>query len=256
MTPRCPYHGTKVRNEQMRANMFLLAEYETETGALVGIYDDMLDQVAKALNKRIKADLMNCIVITGRTGSGKSTLAITLAKKLDPDFDIESIYVYSSTDFLEKLKTLDTNTSPIWLIDEGSYILNSKNAMARHDKFLTIALDTLRSRHITAIITLPSLFNLNRSVRDHMIDYLMMCPDRALLPGYKKRGFFEVYRPVNQKWSDKIFWQLLGAGVYKPLDEDTDKVYQKLKRDAQNRLIAAFTEGLEDAATDNRAESD
>lgn len=232
-----PIPGQLVHNHKMRVDMHLIATY---SGGDKGIYSDMLQKFAAHLRRRIKNELQNVIVVTGRTGSGKSTLAIQLARAIaGPDWDLSANYVYGAADFREKLRKGDAGRS-VSLFDEGTVSFNSLTSNARDDRDMVVLLDVLRSWGMTTIICIPSFYDLNKRIREHLVDYLVVCPERPLISGYKSRGFFEVYQPQGMQWSDKVYWSNLGAGVFKQLDAKTDMEYQAIKLARQRAQVEKF----------------
>ena len=232
-----PIPGQLAHNHSMNMDMHLVATYNDGTK---GIYSDMLQKFAAVLKRRVKSDLQNVVVVTGRTGSGKSTLAIQLARAVaGPDWDLSANYIYGAQDFREKLRNGDVCRS-VSLFDEGVVSFNSLTGNARDDRDMVVLLDVLRSWGMTTIICIPSFYDLNKRIREHLIDYLVVCPERPLISGYKSRGFFEVYRPQSMQWSDKTYWSNLGAGVFKPLDAKTDMEYQAIKLARQRDQVAKF----------------
>ena len=234
---------TIVVNRHTRKRMDLVATYGKDGDK--GVYTDMLDYLVSYIKSRQKKELQTVIAITGRTGSGKSTLALQIAKGYNPDWDIESNYIYSVSDLKKKLKK-GTAADPVSLFDEASVSLNSKNALAKADKEIVVLFDTMRSWKWITIMCLPSFSSLNKTVRDTHVDLLVTCPTAPLVRGYASRGFFEVYRPKTSTWASKPFWELIGAGVYGPLDYETDLQYQRIKLAHQQRLINKFISESED----------
>lgn len=210
-----------------------------------GIYSDMIEYLADYIAARQKKELQTVIAITGRTGSGKSTLALQIAKAYSPDWDVEANYIYSVSDLKKKLRK-GRAADPVSLFDEASVSLNSKNALAKADKEIVVLFDTMRSWKWVTLMCLPSFSSLNKTIRDTHVDLLVSCPNAPLVRGYASRGFFEVYRPKMSTWASKPFWELIGAGIYGPLDYETDLHYQAIKLQHQQKLIDKFISESED----------
>lgn len=217
--------------------MHAIATYRNDEYA---IYSDMLDVLARILKRRIKQHYQNVICITGMTGSGKSTLALNLIWRLDPDWTLDN-YIYDASDLAKKLKHKET-ANPISLFDEGSVSLNSLNFARSSDKAITIMLDTCRSLGWTTIICIPSINDLSKRVRDHLLDYVLMCPSRSLINGYDKRGFFELYKPRRAPWASSTFYDLQGAGIFGKLPADKTDEYERVKFRHQMELLDRFVE--------------
>lgn len=248
-----PIPGQLVYNRAMRADMHMVATYADDKKA---IYSDMLQKFAAHLKKRIKNELQNIIVVTGRTGSGKSTLAIQLAKAVaGPDWDLATNYIYGADDFREKLRNGNAGRT-VSLFDEGSVSFNSLTSNARDDRDMVVLLDVLRSWGMTTIICIPSFYDLNKRIREHLVDYLVVCPERPLVHGYKARGFFEVYAPQSMQWSDKVYWANMGAGVFKALDTKTDMHYQSIKLARQRSQVEKFLNSGKDENEETEQEAD
>lgn len=247
-----PIPGQLVHNHNMAVDMHLIASYDDDSK---GIYSDMRTKFAALLKRRIKDKLQNIVVITGGVGSGKSTLAIQLAKDLEgPDWDISSNYIYNAEDFKKKLSKGDAIHS-VLLFDEGIVTFNSLTVNARDDREMVTLFNILRSWSMTAFICIPKFGDLNKKLRNALVDFLIMCPKKPLLPQYKARGFFEVYAPKTTPWSDKVYWELLGAGVYKALDAKTDIIYQAIKLEHQRIQVKRFLElGKKDTDEDEEAD--
>ena len=210
-----------------------------------GIYADLMQVLARQLKARIKKGYQNVIVCTGRTGAGKSTCMLNLIRAMDPEWQLGPNYIYSDEDLARKLKHKET-ANPISLFDEGSVSFNSLNYNKSSDKAMIVLLDCLRSLGYTTCICIPSINDLNKRIRDHLIDYLIVCPDEPLVSGYDKRGFFELYRPVSNTWSKGTYYQLLGAGLYSKLDRQLDDEYQRIKLEHQLTLINSFIDTSKD----------
>lgn len=244
------YYGTRVYNKAMHCNMHLIGSYVGYNGKQCGIYDDAFDVFIKILRKRVEEqDLQNIIVIEGQTGSGKSTLGVQLAMAIDPRFNLDNDYIYTVDDLKKKFKMRGIKgCCSVNLLDEGSVILNGKNAQKKNDKDIVALLETMRSFNWTTIICLPSFANVNKTIRDTLINYRIMCPERPLLKGYTTRGFFEIWTPNRHKFKEygDMYWDLQCAGVYSDLTGIIRDQYRAIKISHQDALMMKFIKAEEE----------
>lgn len=212
---------------------------------------DTIDLFAKELKKRVKERYQNVIVVEGGTGSGKSSAAITLAKAMDPNWSITDNYIYDLDDLRQKLKRAEAGekVSPISLFDEAVVTLNSRNASRNEDKSVLVLFNTMRSLGWTTILCIPSIFDLNKSLRTTHVDYKVRCPDRPPVRrrGMPKRGFLEFSKAKRKEFTRDAepYWYLFAAGIYPPMKKEWDEEYQKLKRAKQSSIIQDFIQGAE-----------
>lgn len=212
---------------------------------------DTIDLFAKELKKRVKERYQNVIVVEGGTGSGKSSAAITLAKAMDPNWSITDNYIYDLGDLRKKLSRAEAGekVSPISLFDEAVVTLNSRNASRNEDKSVLVLFNTMRSLGWTTILCIPSIFDLNKSLRTTHVDYKVRCPDRPPVRrrGMPKRGFLEFSKAKRKEFTRDAepYWYLFAAGIYPPMKKEWDEEYQKLKRAKQSSIIQDFIQGAE-----------
>lgn len=231
----------KAYNRALKADMDLHEVY-TVGGQRRGVYTDMLPKLAAYIKRRANKQHQTVVVISGRTGTGKSTCAIQLAREIDPDWEIAEGYIYSADD-LRRLLAGGQARRSINLFDEGSVSFNSLRSNARDDRDMVVLLDILRSWEMTTIICIPSFFDLNKRIRDHLIDIWIQCPERPLIKGKEARGYFEAYAPSTAQWTGKTYWNFLGAGKFSKLPAAVDETYQQIKYEHQMAQVRAFIEG-------------
>lgn len=244
----------KVYNRPMKVHMDLKEVYYVGSQRR-GVYADMLEKLAAHIRRRAANKRQTVVVITGRPGTGKSTGGIRLARLIDPEWELETGYIYGADDLRALLKAGKGRRS-INLFDEGSVAFNSLNSNARDDKGMVVLLDTLRSWEMTTIICIPSFYDLNKRIRDHLVDFWIQCPEKPLIRGKEARGYFEAYAPSTIEWTGKTFWNFLGAGKFAALPTDLDEQYQQLKFDHQMRLVRAFIEGPQKKTKKKEPEDD
>mgnify|MGYP006401497775 FL=1 len=136
------------------------------------------------------------VLIDGIEGSGKSTLGLTCAYYLsDGKFELKDICT-GSNDAIAKLDQV--KEGGVLLIDEGSLLFSSSDAMRREQKQLIMILNVIRQKRIALIIVSPSFFRLNR--------YIAIDRTRFLIHVYTKqdlkRGRFLYF---GQKKKNKLY---------------------------------------------------
>ena len=236
-----PPGGIEGYNRVLKCKLHALMPYK---GGDYWIYSDLMTALARTLKQRIKQKHQNVVLVVGPTGSGKSTCALNLIYAMDPDWNIAENYVYSAEDLARKLKYRAT-ASKITLYDEGSVSLNSLNSIRRSDNMQVVLLDTCRSLGWTTIICIPSINDLNKRIRDHLIDYVLVCSNKPLDPRLEARGFFELYKPGRDTWAKSTYYHLLGAGTYKKIEGKKAELYDRIKYEHQMALIGDFVNKYE-----------
>lgn len=99
------------------------------------LYDGILDHFVEDCQRNIENEYDNVIVVFGREGSGKSTFAIELAKKLNPDFNLETDYIYTYEEMVQAITDPDmSDIGRVFLLDETSSIMNNRDAMTTSSK--------------------------------------------------------------------------------------------------------------------------
>lgn len=242
--PEKVYPGPLYYNKRWHNTKQHVVGYYRKFRILVLVGSDTLDLFVKELKENIKKGYQNIIVIEGGTGSGKSSAAIWLAKTMDPKWSITDNYIYSLDDLKKKLDKADNGqkVSPISLFDEAVVSLNSRNSSRTEDKDMLILFNTMRSRGWTTILCVPSIFDLNASVRKIHVDYKLRCPDKAPIKNVPKRGFLEFSKAVRKEYKKNTepYWYLFAAGIYPPLKKEWNEEYQAIKSAKQDELIREF----------------
>ncbi len=219
------------------------------------IYSDLLEAFGKHLQKRVKSNYQNVVGVIGGTGSGKSTAAFRLCRFVDPFFTLDVNYIYSTSDLANKLAMPKGSVSPVNFLDEGSVILNSNRHSTKESTDIVVLFDTMRSRGMTTIICIPELRSLNNRIREDHLNYLLVCGEKAPIPGFAKRGFCKLFvKSRPGVFSNSVFWKPVAWGVYKPLTAKMDAEYQEFKSRSQEKLLADFYKRNSDQAeTEGRA---
>lgn len=238
------YEGRLFTNDRWGGRKQHVLRFYKKHGSIIPICSDTMDLFAKQVKNRVKNNYQCIIVFEGGTGSGKSTAAITFAKTLDPKWSITDNYIYSLEDLQRKLDRAEKGeeVSPISLFDEAVVSLNSRNANRSQDREMVILFNTMRSLGWITLLCVPSIFDLNKSVRSTHVDFKLRCPDKSPLKGYDRRGFLEFSIAKRSEYSrtGEPYWYLFSTGIFKPLKPEWDEEYQKLKRDKQNLLLDKF----------------
>jgi len=149
------------------------------------------------LNKARKAVLTKdrdfVIAIDGEEGSGKSVLAQQIAKKLDPDFNLDKI-TFNSDQFIKALKTCPKNSCIV--LDEAFSSANSRATLTEVNRSLIGVATEMRQRNLFVIIVIPSFFDLDK--------YFALWRCRALFHVYfdKKggRGRYVIFPKTSKKY--------------------------------------------------------
>lgn len=205
------------------------------------IYSDLLEGFGRHLQRRVRNNYQNVVAVIGGTGSGKSTAAFWLCRCVDSMFELEDNYIYETKDLAEKLNKPRKEISPVNFLDEGSVILNSNRHSTKESTDIVVLFDTMRSRGMTTIICIPELRSLNNRIREDHVNYLLVCGEKAPIPGYAKRGFCKLFmRTRPSTFTHAVFWKPIAWGVYKPMTRRMDEQYQEFKRRSQDRLLADF----------------
>lgn len=205
------------------------------------IYSDLQQGFAELLKRRVRADYQNVVAVVGGTGSGKSSWAVGECFCVDPRFTFAGNYIYCTEDLAAKLAQPPKSVSPVNLMDEGSVILNSNRHSTKESTDIVVLFDTMRSRGMTTFICIPELRSLNNRIRDDHVNFLVVCGERAPVPGYQRRGFFKLFKRVRPStFTNSVYWKPLAWGIYPPLKPKIDREYKEYKRRAQERLLQDF----------------
>lgn len=150
---------------------------------LDGYLKSKLDNVRKILKKLWDA----VILIDGKERSGKSTLAMTIAHYLSDSKFNEQWICSGFQDAKDKISNCPNGSTLI--LDEGSLVFNSKDAIRRENVILQKILDVVGQKNLTLIVVLPSFFDLNKNIACRRSRFLLhVYTDEEL-----NRGYFAYY---------------------------------------------------------------
>lgn len=196
------------------------------------LYKDLLGKLAEDMRQNIRNEYDNFILIYGAEGSGKSNLAWDLISRFDPDFDLKTGYIYNSELFIELLaKRTDISDRTLWL-DEGSNVANNRDWNSAENKGFILYTETMRSKHLSFIICVPSKDRMDVYLRENRIRYLIKCEPMSFdRLGPKGRGYFELQRrnPVG-------IMQHIGYGTYDRMSPEVKEEYERTKAESQKSI--------------------
>lgn len=150
--------------------------------------DGELNKIRKAV---IDKDRDYVMVIDGEEGSGKSVLTQQIAKKLDPNFNIDNI-CFNADQFIARLKTASKYSCIV--LDEAFSAANSRSALTEVNRSMIGVATEMRQRNLFVLIVIPSFFDLDK--------YFALWRCRALFHVYfnkdGSRGSYIIF-PKNKK---------------------------------------------------------
>lgn len=107
-------------------------------------------------------------IVTGRPRSGKSWSSLTLAKAIDPNFNINQV-VFSAEEFVKLIESAETNDNlkdgSIILWDEAGVGIGSRNWYSVLNKCINLILQTWGYKHFGLILTVPHLSFIDAQTR-------------------------------------------------------------------------------------------
>lgn len=210
------------------------------------LYKDLMTPFAEKVKKTVKGGKDQVLIAyVGHTGSGKSNGAIGGCMAVDKKWDIEDGYIYTATDFADKLRKMRNGekTSKVLLFDEGSVSLNSMNSQKKGDVAMTIAFDTLRSFGLVVWICIPNLRHLNKRLDENHLNYMWKVPVKAPKKNFSPKGFAELYVHKYRDWGQP-YWDYVGTSIIKRVPPRIWEQYEEVKLQHQFAFIDSMGDVL------------
>lgn len=132
------------------------------------LYEDLADRLIEDMHKNVDEKFDNFVTIVGNEGSGKSTIGYFVAKKFDPDFDMEKSLIYSWPQFIA---SVSEDPQKVYWLDEGILLASGRDWMRETNKMLMKALMTIRSYCLTIIMIVPKFSNIDQYIRTFRTRY-------------------------------------------------------------------------------------
>lgn len=113
------------------------------------------------------------ILLDGLERVGKSTLGITIGYYLaDGNFTVNNICV-DNEDAVRKIESFPDKS--VLLVDEGSLVFSSRDAMKKEQKKLMKILNVVGQKNMIFIVVLPCFFDLNKQIAIRRSKFLLHC---------------------------------------------------------------------------------
>lgn len=200
------------------------------------LLDGLMEHFVEDCHKNVENEYDNIIVVFGREGSGKSTYAIQLAMALDPNFDLETDYIYTYEEMVQAITDPDkSDIGRVFLLDETSSIMNNRDAMTTSSKNMVELLEMMRSRGWTLIMCIPSPDRLDKYLRDFRIRYMIRVYEGSWEHRTeRRRGYWELQFKRGNNYES---FHTVGFGVFDPLDPEVAKKYKAIKLKSQQKKM-------------------
>jgi ABC-type oligopeptide transport system ATPase subunit len=149
------------------------------------------------------------ILIDGRSGGGKSTLAMQIAYYLSEGKLTVGDVSFTTSQFAENLNSAQKgDCKPL---DEAFDVLNKRTVQSKSNMRLLSMLQKVRSKQIFIIITLPSIFDLDKNLTLNLADvfihvYRKDFGDRGQYKVYNRKGLKDLWLYCRQSmaYSPKV----------------------------------------------------
>ena len=176
------------------------------------------------LRSRINKKKAVNIVVSGEAGEGKSYTAFILALLLDKKFTVNQI-VYTYAEYMKLLRRLRMGGCIVF--DEPSYAMSKREWYKQINKVLVQTIESQRFKVHPLIIPIINKSLLDKTIRDHLIQFQVEMRDR---------GRAEVYRIQASQKEDKIYYHYICELRYKMIgscQRDSCLGCRKLNQDCQ-----------------------
>jgi len=208
------------------------------------LFEDLLDILVEEMHENVRNDLDNVICCWGSEGVGKSALAYWIAKKYDPDFDMEKAYTLSFEELLTKIHEYDNaDEGSVFWLDEATNIANNRDWMGRDNKQFITMLEMFRSRKWCLILCIPDYYRLDVYLREQRVRYSL----HAEILGWEhnptpNRGYFELKRLDYRKSKGYRNIDTVGYGKFDRIPAGDAETYKSIKERTQNSKLTEMYE--------------
>ena len=143
---------------------------------------------------RVTKKLSNKIIVVGEAGISKTYTAIAIAQFFDPRFSVNEV-IFGHRDYMEL--TLKLRAGRWITLDEPSYVLGKREWYNELNKILVQTIESDRYRVHPLIIPIISKDLLDKTLREHLIQFMIIMYDLG-------RG--EIYRLTRDHFNDKVLY--------------------------------------------------
>lgn len=105
------------------------------------------------------------IVICGETGSGKSYSALTIAKLINPKFDVKKHVVFNVEQFMKILNSGKLRKGYVIIWDEAGVGVPAKEWYTISNKAIGYVMQTFRHMNLCVIFTTPTFEYIDKTIR-------------------------------------------------------------------------------------------
>jgi len=167
------------------------------------------------LQHRVNKKLATNIVVVGEAGIGKSYLAIDIARILEgrtagrkDRFTVDQV-VFDYAGFMELVLTLPVGK--VVVFDEPSYALSKREWYKQLNQALCQTIESFRFKVHPLILPVINKSLLDKTVRDHLLQFQIVVHDR---------GHATVYRLRASQFIEKIYHERFCELIYRRGDSD------------------------------------
>jgi hypothetical protein len=198
------------------------------------------------------------MVITGPPGESKSMTAARICEKVDDDFNIDSVAIGKTTDFIKLLKQARDgkyhNGNAI-LGDEMGVIIPARDWNNAQNRVMSLIFQTIRKMGLLVVMTVPA----KRMIDIHAQILMKNYGNARYIDREHKRSVFKFYEIYYDDWNDRLMRLLMKDSNGKKVDEWRMALPQRLDLDTyekrKDELLGHLFTRAEDIFTELEADN-
>lgn len=146
------------------------------------------------------------MIVCGATGTGKSFSAMTIAKLLDPSFDVKKRVVFTVENFMKLLNSGELKRGNVIVWDEAGVGIPAREWYTISNKAINYVLQTFRHMNLGVIFTTPSFDYIDKQTRLLFHIYI----ETVKIDTHNQRVIVKVmenqFNPAMGKEYKKYYW--------------------------------------------------